>query len=109
MDTSKFCEQIHKQTWNNVEGESTRSRLEQTLWAGLLLNMPSWPELSVTYARSSVNSLLDPIGVAPQRFSNHAIEGAVSIHRPSWDLRLASSYVLASDLLHGDADSNIQA
>lgn len=98
------------QTWNNVEGESTRSRLEQTYGrVGLLLNMPSWPELSVTYARNSVNSLLDPIGVAPQRSSNHTIEGAVFIHRTNWDLRLASSYVSSSDLLRGDAESNVRA
>jgi hypothetical protein len=98
------------QTWNNVEGESTRSRLEQTYGrVGLLLNMPSWPELSVTYAKNSVSSMLDPIGVAPQRTSNHTVEGAVFIHRPSWDLRLASIYILASDLLRGDLDSNIRA
>lgn len=98
------------QTWNNVEGESTQSRLEQTYGrVGLLLNMPSWPELSVTYARSSLNSMLDPIGVAPQRSSNHTIEGAVFIHRPNWDLRLASSYILASDLLRSDADTNVRA
>jgi len=71
--------------------------------------MPSWPLLSVTYPRNSVNSLLDPIGVAPQRSSNHKIEGAVLIHRTNWDLRLASSYVLASDLLRGDAESNVRA
>ncbi len=98
------------QTWNNVEGEWTRSRLEQTYGrVGLLLNMPSWPELSLTYARSSLNSMLAPIGVAPQRSSNHTIEGAVFIHRPNWDLRLAASYILASDLLHSDADSNVRA
>ena len=98
------------QTWNNIEGESTRSRLEQTYGrVGLLFNRPSWPELSVTYARNSLNSVFDPIGVTPQRSSNHAIEGAISIHRPSWDLRLASSYILASDLLNGEADGNIKA
>jgi hypothetical protein len=98
------------QSWNNVEGESTRSRLEQAYGrVGLLINRPSWPELSVTYARNSLNSVLDPIGVTPQRSSNHAIEGALSIHRPSWDLRLTSSYILASDLLHGEADGNIKA
>ncbi len=71
--------------------------------------MPSWAELSVTYARNSVNSLLDQIGVAPQRSSNRTIEGAVFIHRTNWDLRLASSDVLASDLLRGDAESNVRA
>ena len=48
------------QTWNNVEGESTRSRLEQDYGrVGLLLNKPSGPELSVTYARNSLSSVLD--------------------------------------------------
>lgn len=98
------------QTWNNVEAESTRSRLEQTYGrVGLLLNKPSWPELSVAYARNSFNSVLDPIGVTPQRSSNHAIEGAIAFHRASWDLRLASSYTLASDLLNGEADGHIKA
>lgn len=45
----------------------------------------------------------------PQRSSNHTIEGAVFIHRANWDRRLASSDVLASDLLHGDAESNVRA
>jgi hypothetical protein len=87
-----------------------RSRLEQAYGrVELLLNKPSWPELSLTYAKNSLNSALDPIGVTPQRSSNHAIEGTLSIHRSSWDLRLASSYILASDLLNGEADGNIKA
>jgi hypothetical protein len=98
------------QTWNNVEGEAIRSRLEQTYGrVGLFLSRPLWPELSVTYARNSLNSALDPIGVAPQRSANHTIEGAVTLQRPGWDIRFASSYILASDLLRGDADSNIRA
>lgn len=98
------------QTWDNVEAESTRSRLEQTYGrVGLLLNKPSWPEVSVAYARNSFNSVLDPIGVTPQRSSNHAVEGAIAFHRASWDLRLASSYTVASDLFNGEADGHIKA
>ncbi len=98
------------QTWNNVEGEATRPRLEQTYGrVGLLLNMPSWPELSVTYARNSLNSMFEPVGITPQRSSNHTLEGAVALRRPSWDLRFASSYILANDLLRGEADSSIRA
>jgi len=98
------------QTWDNVEAESTRSRLEQTYGrVGLLLNIPSWPEVSVAYARNSFNSVLDPIGVTPQRSSNHAVEGAIAFHRASWDLRLASSYTVASDLFNGEADGHIKA
>lgn len=98
------------QTWNNVEGEATRSRLEQTYGrVGLFLNKPSWPELSITYARNSLTSVLEPIGTVPQRSTNHTIEGAVALQRPGWDIRFASSYILASDLVRGDADSNIRA
>ncbi|MGE3976894.1 MAG: hypothetical protein AB7F94_04835, partial [Nitrospira sp.] len=98
------------QTWNNVEGEATRSRLEQTYGrVGLFLSRPLWPELSVSYSRSSLNSVFEPIGVTPQRSSNHTIEGAVILQRPGWDLRFASSYILASDLLRSDADSKIRA
>lgn len=98
------------QTWNNVEGEATRSRLEQTYGRiGLFLSKPLWPEFSVTYSRNSLNSMFEPIGVAPQRSSNHTIEGAVTLQRPGWDIRFASSYILASDLLRGAADSNIRA
>jgi len=98
------------QTWNNVEGEATRSRLEQTYGrVGLSLSKPLWPELSVTYSRNSLNSALEPIGAAPQRSSNHTIEGAVTLQRPGWDIRFASSYIFASDLLRGDVDSNTKA
>ena len=98
------------QTWNNVEGEATRSRLEQTYGrVGMFLSKPQWPELSVTYSRNSLNSLFEPIGVAPQRSSNHTIEGAVTLQRPGWDIRVASSYIVASDLLRSDADSNIRS
>lgn len=98
------------QTWNNVEGEATRSRLEQTYGlVGLYLSKPLWPELSVTYSKNSLNSLFEPIGVAPQRSSNHTIEGALTLQRPGWDIRVASSYILTSDLLRGDADSNIRS
>lgn len=98
------------QSWNNVEGESTRSRLEQMYGrVGLFLNKPLWPEFSITYARNSLNSVLEPIGGTPQRSSNHTIEGAVTLQRPGWDIRVASSYILASDRLRSDADSNIRA
>jgi hypothetical protein len=98
------------QTWNNVEGEATRSRLEQTYGrVGLFLSKPRWPELSVTYSRNSLHSVFEPIGVVPQRSSNHTIEGAVALQRPGWDIRFASSYILASDLLRSDAVSNIRA
>ena len=98
------------QTWNNVEGEATRSRLEQTYGrVGLFLSRPLWPELSISYSRNSLNSVFEPIGTAPQRLSNHTIEGAVTLQRPGWDIGFASSYILASDLLRTDTDSNIRA
>jgi hypothetical protein len=98
------------QTWNNVEGEVTRSRMEHMYGrVGLSLSKPLWPELSVTYSRNSLNSALEPIGVAPQRSSNHTIEGAVTLQQSGWDIRFASSYIFASDLLRADAESNIRA
>lgn len=84
--------------------------MEQTYGrVGLFLNKPLWPEFSVTYARNSLNSVLEPIGVIPQRSSNHTIEGAVALQRPGWDIRVASSYTLGNDLLRNDADSNTRA
>lgn len=98
------------QTWNNVEGEATRSRLEQTYGrVGLFLSKPLWPELSVSYSRNSLNSVFEPIGMAPQRSSNHTIEGAVTLQRPGWDIGFASSYILASDLLRSSTNSNVRA
>ncbi len=97
------------QVWNNVAGESHRARLAQTYGRmGLALTRPSWPELSLTYARNSLSTALEPLGIAPQRTQNHTLEGAVAYQSLRWQVRLASSYAFASDLLRGGAESNVR-
>ncbi len=96
------------QQWNNVAGDPTRSRLEQTYErVGLIWNKPQWPNLSLTYARTSLNSALDPVGVDPQRFSNHSLEAAVAYNSARWNARLASSYIFGSDLLRNGAENHV--
>jgi hypothetical protein len=97
------------QQWNNVAEDSTRSRLEQTYErAGLAWKGPSWPELSLTYAHNSLNSALEPIGIAPQRSHNHTLETALAYNSMGWNARLASSYILGSDLLRGGAETAVR-
>ena len=95
--------------WNNVAEDSTRSRLEQTYGrAGLAWKRPTWPELSLTYAHNSLNSALEPIGIAPQRSLNHTLETALAYNGTGWNARLASSYILGSDLLRGGAETTVR-
>ncbi len=94
------------QLWNNVDADSTRSRLEQAYGRlGLSWTKPSWPELSLTYARSSLSSALDPVGIAPQRTQHNTVEGALAYAGRSWNARVASTYAASSDLLRGGAES----
>jgi len=94
------------QQWNNVAEDSTRSRLEQTYERiGLAWKRSTWPELTLTYARNSLNSTLDPLGIIPQRSLNHTLESALAYTGMSWDARLASSYIFGSDLLRGGAET----
>lgn len=95
--------------WNNVEGQATRPRLIQAYGRmGLTFVKPFWPELSVTYARNSLNSALEPIGIAPQRIQSHTLEGALAYQSLRWNVRFASSYSLNNDLLRGGAESNVR-
>src|SRR4249920_728667 len=51
--------------WNNVAGDSTRSRLEQTYGrVDLAWKRPTWPDITLTYAQNSLNSALEPLGIA---------------------------------------------
>jgi hypothetical protein len=94
------------QLWNNVDADLTRSRLEQTYGrVGLSWTKPSWPELSLTYSRSSLSSALDPVGIAPQHTQHHTIEGALVYAGRSWNARVASTYAVSSDVLRGGAES----
>ena len=96
------------QQWNNTAGDSSRSRMEQTYGrVGLMWNKPEWPNLALTYARTSLNSALDPLGITPQRSQQHTLEAALAYNRPTWNARLASSYILAADSLRNGAESNV--
>lgn len=92
--------------WNNVAEDSTRSRLEQTYRrVGLAWTRPTWPDITLIYAHNSLSSALDPLGIAPQRSQNHTLESAFAFNGMDWNARLASSYILGSDLLRGGAES----
>ncbi|BCA54054.1 conserved exported protein of unknown function [Nitrospira sp. KM1] len=97
------------QLWNNVAGDSSRSRLEQTYGrVGLIWNRPAWPNLSLTYSKNSLNSAMDPAGIAPQRMMSHTLEAALAYQSASWDALLASSYNLGNDLMRNGADSTVK-
>jgi hypothetical protein len=95
--------------WNNVAGDSTRSRLEQTYGrVDLAWKRPTWPDITLTYAHNSLNSALEPLGIAPQRSHNHTLESALAYNGMGWNARLASSYILGSDLLRGGAENTVR-
>ena len=95
--------------WNNVAGDSTRSRLEQTYGrVDLAWKRPTWPDITLTYAHNSLNSALEPLGIAPQRSHNHTLESALAYNGMGWNARLASSYILGSDLLRGGAETTVR-
>ena len=95
--------------WNNVAGDSTRARLEQTYErVGLAWKHPTWPEITLTYAHNSLTSALEPLGVAPQRNQNHTLESALAYSGMGWNARFASSYILGSDLLRGGAGTTVR-
>ena len=95
--------------WNNVAGDTTRSRLEQTYGrVGLAWKRPTWPDITLTYAHNSLNSALEPLGIAPQRSYNHTLESTLAYNGLGWNVRLASSYILGSDLLRGGAESTVR-
>jgi len=95
--------------WNNVAGDSTRSRLEQTYGrVDLAWKRPTWPVITLTYAHNSLNSALEPLGIVPQRSHNHTLESALAYNGMGWNARLASSYILGSDLLRGGAETTVR-
>jgi hypothetical protein len=97
------------QQWNNVAEDSSRSRLEQTYGrVGLALSRPTWPELTLTYAHNSLNSAIEPLGIAPQRSLNHTLEGGLAYNGMGWNARLASSYTLGNDLLRTGAETTVR-
>ena len=97
------------QLWNNVAEDPTRPRLNQTFGRmSVGLARPSWPELSLTYARNSFSTMFEPLGIAPQRTQSHTLEGAMAYQSLRWNVRLSSSYALTSDLLRAGAESNVR-
>ena len=95
--------------WNNVAGDSTRSRMEQTYGRVVLSwKRPDWPDISLTYAHNSLNNALEPLGIAPQRSQNHTLESALAYNSMTWNARLASSYIFGSDLLRGGVETTVR-
>jgi hypothetical protein len=97
------------QQWNNVIEDSTRPRLEQTYGKfGVAWKRPVWPEITLTYAHNSLNSTLEPLGIAPQRNYSHSLESALAYNGVAWNARLASTYILGNDLLRGGAEYTVR-
>ena len=97
------------QLWNNVDEDAARQRLTQTygrMTVGLV--KPAWPDFTLTYTRNSLSSLIEPLGIAPQRMHTHSLEGAVAYQSLRWNVRLTSTYALTSDLLRSGAESNVR-
>ena len=93
------------QQWDNVEADPARARLDQSYGqVGLSLSKSAWPNLGLTYKKTTLNSTLDPNGVALQRTNNHTLEAALSYNGPARDARLESSYLLGTDPLHNGSD-----
>ena len=97
------------QLWNNVAEDASRPRLAQT-YSRMSMGYarPSWPELTLTYARNSFSSMFEPLGITPQHTQSHTLEGAVAYQSLRWNIRLASSYALTSDVLRDGAESNVR-
>jgi len=97
------------QQWNNVAGDTTRSRLGQTYGRlGLAWKSPGLPEFMLTYSNTGLRSSADPLGVAPQRNHTHTLEGAVAYTSAAWNARLTSAYILGSDLQRNGAENTVR-
>jgi hypothetical protein len=91
---------------NNVDADPTRPRTIQTQGAMLLTYArPSWPEFSLSYARSLTEGSGTVTGLTPQMSLADRFEGAIVIVRPNWNARLSSSYVVTNDQLLSGADT----
>ena len=91
---------------NNVEADPGRPRTVLTQRAmTLTYARPSWPEFSLSYARSLTEGSGAVTGLIPQKSLADRLEGAVAIVRPNWNARLSSSYVVTNDRLSSGADT----
>ncbi|MCS6287372.1 MAG: hypothetical protein H8K10_00155 [Nitrospira sp.] len=94
------------QTWNNVDLDPTRARIQQTFnRLSLAVAKPAWAELSLTYTRSALASSFDPTGTIPQRSQSNSMEAALSYTGLRWNARLSSSYILTNDETRGGSQS----
>jgi len=94
------------QTWNNVDLDPTRARIQHTFnRIGLAVAKPAWPEISLTYTRSALASNFDPTGSIPQRSQSNSMEAALSYTGLTWNARLSSSYILTDDETRGGSQS----
>ena len=94
------------QTWNNVDLDPTRARIQHTFnRIGRAVAKPAWPELSLTYTRSALASSFDPSGSIPQRSQSNSMEAALSYTGLTWNARLSSSYILTNDETRGGSQS----
>ncbi|WHZ14915.1 MAG: hypothetical protein OJF52_001755 [Nitrospira sp.] len=98
------------QVWNNVDLDPSRSRIQQGFnRIGVAVVKPAWPELSLTYSRSTVASTFDPTGTIPQRSRSNSMEAAMAYSGLTWNARLSSSYILTNDDLRGGAETTALA
>ena len=97
------------QQWNNVTGDTTRTRLGQTYGRlGLAWKSPGLPEFMLTYSNMGIRSSADPLGVAPQRNHTHTLEGALAYTGAAWNARLASAYILGNDLQRSGTKNTVR-
>ena len=97
------------QQWNNVTGDTTRTRLGQTYGRlGLAWKSPGLSEFMLTYSNTGIRSSADPLGVAPQRSHTHTLEGALAYTGVVWNARLASAYILGNDLQRRGAENTVR-
>ena len=82
--------------WNNIEKDPRRPRVMGTQGkTTMLVTMPAWPELMISYARDSSWSPSDLSGVPPQRNFTETVEAALFYAKPTWNARLLSAYSLS--------------
>jgi hypothetical protein len=91
---------------SNVDADPSRPRTIQTQGTMMLTYArPSWPEFSLSYARSLTDGSGTAIGLTPQKSMADRLEGAVAIVRPNWNARFSSSYLVTNDQLLAGADT----
>lgn len=94
------------QIWNNVDLEPSRARIQQSFnRIGVAMVKPAWPEISLTYSRSTLASTFDPTGSVPQRSQSDSMEAALAYSGPTWNARVSSSYILTNDHIRGGAET----